>query len=152
MTPIASLNNHLELIGVTARAGPIATDLSCCSTCLDLTLSLLLSYNSLMAKAEHPAKLMDVLSRAQARLTEGRYRDTRHATQRKQERSVTLLEVRQVIEAGWHEKRKDEFKEEWHAWNYAIQGKTIDDRSLRVAVSFDEDDYLLVITAIDLSL
>ncbi len=104
-----------------------------------------------MAKGEgRPAKLENVLSLARARLAEGRYRDTRHATERKRERSVTLLEVRQIIEAGWSEKSKEEFKEEWQAWNYAIRGKTIDGRSLRIAVSFDDDDYLLIITAVDL--
>jgi len=80
----------------------------------------------------------------------GRFRDTRHATERKQERDITILEIRQVVESGYHEKSKDEFKVEWQAWNYAIRGKTIDRRELRVAVSFDEEDVLLIITAIDL--
>ena len=54
------------------------------------------------------------------------------------------------MESGYHEKSKDEFKVEWQAWNYAIRGRTIDRRELRVAVSFDDEDSLLIITAIDL--
>ena len=72
-----------------------------------------------------------------------------HALQRIKEREVTLLEVRQVLRGGYHEKRKDEFKEEHQAWNYSVRGKTVDKRNLRIAVSFDEDD-VLVITVIDL--
>ncbi len=84
------------------------------------------------------------------RMDSGRYRDTRHAGERREERSISLPEVRQVIGSGWHEKSKDEFKAEWDAWNYAVRGKTVDGRELRIAISFDEEDYLLIITAIEL--
>ena len=50
---------------------------------------------------------------------------------------------------GWHERRKDEFQPEYGAWNYAIRGKTIDGRNLRIVVSFERGK-LLVVTAIDL--
>lgn len=99
---------------------------------------------------KRPEKHKGVLRRTQERLIAGRYRDTRHARERKQERSISLPEIRQVIESRWYERSKDEFKAEWNAWNYAIRGKTIDGRELRIAVSFDEEDYLLIITAIDL--
>lgn len=36
------------------------------------------------------------------------------------------------------------------AWNYAIRGRTIDGRSLRIVISFEADGVLLIITAIDL--
>jgi hypothetical protein len=99
---------------------------------------------------KRPEKHKDVLSRTRGRLASGRYRDTRHVNERKNERCISLPEVRQVIESGWHEKSKDEFKTEWQAWNYAIRGKTVDGRALRIAVSFDEEDGLLMITAIEL--
>lgn len=99
---------------------------------------------------KRPKKHEDVLRQTQERLASGLYRDTRHATKRKEERGISLQEIQQVIKAGWHETSKDEFKVEWRAWNYAIRGKTIDRRELRIAVSFDEEDYLLIITAIDL--
>lgn len=99
---------------------------------------------------KRPEKHEDVLSRARERLASGLYRDTRHAAERRDERGISRPEVRQVIESGWHEKGKDEFKTEWQAWNYAIRGKTVDGRALRIAVSFDEEDRLLIITAIEL--
>ena len=80
----------------------------------------------------------------------GTYRDTRHAAQRKEERGITLLEILHVLRRGHHEKGKDEFKPEHNDWNYAIRGRTIDRRELRVAVAFAGPG-LLLITAIDLS-
>lgn len=59
----------------------------------------------------------------------------------------------QVIETGRHENRKDEYKEEYRAWNYAIRGETLDGRALRVAVSFERvsgEDLMVLVTAIDL--
>jgi hypothetical protein len=47
-------------------------------------------------------------------------------------------------------KKKDEFKEDHKLWNYSIRGKTIDGKSLRVALSFDKSN-MLIITVIDLS-
>ena len=55
-----------------------------------------------------------------------------------------------TLETGHHEERKDVFKPEYGAWSYAVRGKTVDDRELRVVISF-EGDVLLLITAIDLS-
>lgn len=78
-----------------------------------------------------------------------RYLDTRHATQRQSERNVTRPEILYALVNGFHEKRKDKFEESYNAWNYSIRGKTIDARSLRIIVSFDEND-MLIITAIDL--
>lgn len=54
-----------------------------------------------------------------------------------------------VLRRGWHEKRKDVFDAHYLAWNYAIRGKTADGRQLRVVVSFENKD-LLIITAIAL--
>jgi len=79
----------------------------------------------------------------------GQYLDTRHASERMAERQLTLPEVLYVLRHGHHEKRKDTFKREHNAWTYAMRGKTVDRRELRVCVSFDERD-MLIITAIDL--
>ncbi len=101
---------------------------------------------------KRPPKHDDVLGLARLRLAEERYRDTRHAAERKEERDIQVTEIWQVIESGFHEERKDQFNEGWRAWNYALRGKTDVGRSLRIAVSFDpEDDCLLIITAIDLN-
>ena len=74
-----------------------------------------------------------------------------HAVVRGVERNITRMEYEYVLLNGFHEKSKDEYKEQYKSWNYAIRGKTIDKRNLRVAVSFDEND-LLIITVIDLDM
>jgi hypothetical protein len=80
----------------------------------------------------------------------GDFIDMVHASERQAKRQVTRPEYVYVLRTGNHEKRKDEFKEEHQAWNYAIRGKTLDGRTLRVPVSFTEEGTLLVITVIDL--
>ena len=64
------------------------------------------------------------------------------------ERSITVMELREILLTGQAESRKDEFKEIEGDWTYAIKGKTIDNRWLRVIVGFDGDT--VVITVIDL--
>lgn len=66
------------------------------------------------------------------------------------ERDITRPEILYVLKNGHHEKRKDKFDEFYKAWNYAVRGKTLDRRELRIVVSFDKDG-MLIITAIDLS-
>lgn len=85
-----------------------------------------------------------------ATIQAGAYLDLDHATVRQQERSITRPEYLHVLETGYHEKQKDEFRVEYKAWTYSIRGRTLDGRELRVPVSFEEDGTLLVITVIDL--
>jgi hypothetical protein len=96
-----------------------------------------------------PDKLVDLLDVVRTCIAEGRYLDTRHAARRGMEREITRPEILYVLKSGFHEKRKDKFDELYQAWNYAIRGKTVDKKNVRVAVSFDENG-LLIITAIDL--
>ncbi len=100
-------------------------------------------------KRQRQAKHENVLELVQQHVEAGTYLDTRHATQRKQERNIALPEMLFVLRGGFHEKRKDKFDELHNAWNYAVRGKTVDNRPLRVIVSFDPDG-MLIITAIDL--
>ena len=102
-------------------------------------------------ESKRPSKVQDVLTLVRSHVEHGTYRDTRHAAQRKQERDITLLEILHVLRRGHHEKRKDEFKPQYGDWNYAIRGKTVDQRELRVVVTFVAPG-MLVITAIDLNL
>jgi hypothetical protein len=95
------------------------------------------------------AKRKDLRHKIRKCLEEGNYRDTRHALQRKQERQITREEVLQVLQNGHHEKRKDKYDWQYGAWNYAVRGKTIDRKDLRIIVSFDESN-MLIITAIEL--
>lgn len=96
-----------------------------------------------------PPKLSNLMAVIKTGLESGRYLDTRHAFDRKMGRQITRPEVIFVLNHGHHEKRKDKFEELFNAWNYAIRGKTMDQRELRVAVSFDENG-MLIITAIEL--
>lgn len=97
---------------------------------------------------EKLGQLMEQISEC---LDAGRYFDTRHASERQSERAITRPEVFYVLRHGYHEKRKDKFEANYQAWNYAVRGKTIDKRELRIIVSFDERN-MLIITAIDLNL
>lgn len=96
-----------------------------------------------------PPKHDDVPALVREHIDAGTYLDTRHASSRKAERQITLPEVLYVLRHGYHEKRKDSFHEEHGAWTYAIRGKTVDRRELRICVSFDPGG-MLVITTIDL--
>ena|SRR5271170_3613991 len=100
-----------------------------------------------MDRAPKISNLMETIRKC---IEEGRYLDTRHATQRRAERNVTRPEYLHALLNGYHEKRKDKFEEAYKAWNYSIRGKTIDARALRVIASFDENN-MLIITAMDLS-
>jgi hypothetical protein len=82
-------------------------------------------------------------------ITSGNYIYTGHAQQRLQEREVTRQEVKQVLKNGFHEKKKDTFDEVYNEWNYAIKGKTLDKKNLRIVLSFDKKN-MLIITVIDL--
>lgn len=101
-----------------------------------------------MKKKKRPPKHTRLMERIREALDVGRYRDVVHAQDRQKERQITRPEYTYVLRKGYHEARKDEFKEEHNVWNYAIRGRTVDQRDLRVVVSFDEDD-LLIITTIE---
>ena len=100
--------------------------------------------------SSRPTKHPDVLKLVKECIENGRYLDTRHATDRQSERSINRLEVIYVLKNGHHEKRKDKFEDRFNVWNYAIRGKTLDKRDLRIVVSFDENVQLLIITAIEI--
>ncbi len=97
-----------------------------------------------------PDKYPDVISLVRKCLLDGRFLDTRHAKERQTERSITRYEIVHVLESGFHEKRKDQFKKEFGTWNYAIRGKTLERKDLRIVVSFDQETSLLIITAIEI--
>ncbi|MBS0648693.1 MAG: DUF4258 domain-containing protein [Verrucomicrobia bacterium] len=99
-----------------------------------------------MARA---TKISNVLQKVRESVSSGRYYDTSHASQRKTERNIALPHVLYVLKNGYHEKKKDEFKSEYNDWTYAIRGKTIDGRDIRIAVAFDEHD-MLIITVIEI--
>ena len=99
---------------------------------------------------QRPEKLQsrELLERVRQVVESGDYLDTRHAEERRSQRGISRLEMESVLTTGRHEKAKDQFQEAYEAWNYAIRGRTIDKRDLRVVVSFEEK--MLVITAIEI--
>lgn len=102
-------------------------------------------------QSTRPEKEPDLLQKIRDAINSRNFRDVIHASMRAVERDITRPEYLYVLKNGRHEKKKDEFKEEHNNWNYAIRGKTLDDRELRVIVSFDENG-MLIITVIDLEL
>jgi len=99
-----------------------------------------------MSKKKRPPKLPQLMERISKALDSGKYRDVVHAQIRQQERQITRPEYTYVLRNGFHEARKDQFMPEYNAWNYAIRGRTVDRRDLRVVVSFDEDGMLIITT------
>lgn len=65
---------------------------------------------------------------------------------------ITRLEIVQAIQRGHHVPSRDRYEDVYGelGWSYAIEGKTIDNRLLRVIVAFDEKTRTLIVTAIDL--
>ena len=98
---------------------------------------------------QHPTKVPNLLEDVHSCLDRGRYLDTRHVTERKLERSITRTEILYVLRTGFHEKKKDKFDEAYNSWNYAIRGKTMDTRELRIIISFGKNN-MLIITAMEL--
>ena len=105
-----------------------------------------------MTRARRPPKADNLLQLVRRCIDEGRYRDTRHATDRKSERSITRLEICHALRAGRHVPRRDRYDELYGelGWSYAIEGKTLDNRHLRIIVAFDEERRTLFVTAVDL--
>jgi len=97
-----------------------------------------------------PDKIQDLLFRIKLCIDHGAYFDTRHAIQRQKERQIGRLDIIYVLKNGYHEKRKDTFDEHYNAWNYAVRGKNIDRREIRVIISFDKN-HMMIITAIELA-
>lgn len=83
-------------------------------------------------------------------LLKGAYVISSHAKLRQGERNFTLGDIKCIIETGFHEKRKDEYKDEYEDWNYAIRGRALDNDQSRICIAFTEDRHFVVITVIRL--
>ena len=103
----------------------------------------------MIGKSKNPAKVLDLLKKIKEAVESGNYFESKHAVDRAIERNIIATEYEYVLKNGFHESKKDVFDNVYKTWNYAIRGKTVDKRELRVVVSFDEND-LLIITVIDL--
>ncbi len=106
-------------------------------------------------RSRRAAKHADVLGLARACIEARRTRDSRHGFDRLKERAISIRDVEEVIATGWREPAKDSYKAEYSAWSYAICGRTLDTRNLRVVVAVERDEFgelISLITGIDLSI
>lgn len=97
-----------------------------------------------------PAKDKNILIKASTSVATGSILYSRHANERMFERRIIKPEIEHVLSHGHHEAKKDQFNEELSSWDYALKGKTVDGRILRVVIAVVEPN-VIVVTAIDLS-
>jgi hypothetical protein len=81
-------------------------------------------------------KIDDVVALVKKLMAEGSYVISDHAFDRGEERCISIGDIRNIISTGYHEKRKDEYKEEFKDWNYSIRGQTLDQELARVCLAF----------------
>ena len=98
---------------------------------------------------KRPDKLKNILDVISSAIGSGNLVYSIHANQRMGQRGIVKPEVEFVLKNGRHEAKKDQFNEGFGSWDYAIRGKTVDGRSLRIIVAFERPN-VLVVTAIDL--
>lgn len=89
-------------------------------------------------------KIEDVITLAKNLMSKGAYVISNHAKLRQGERCFTIGDIKNIINTGYHEKKKDEYKEEHADWNYAIRGKTLDDEQARICIAFDENCFIVI--------
>ena len=106
-------------------------------------------------KTERPHKILNLKQAVADCVNSGRYRFSKHALERQDERRITLPEVRDVLLTGRHDARFDEFEEGYQTWKYRIQGKTSFEgpehrtRELRIVIRFEPEEMMLIITVME---
>lgn len=101
------------------------------------------------SKSNRPDKIDNLLELIKECISSGRYRTCIHLEQREKERKITRREVLYVLKHGFHEKKEDDYEEQYQTWNYAIRGKTVDRRDLRIFISFDKENMMIIITTFE---
>ena len=96
-----------------------------------------------------PPKLAGVAARIREDATAGRFHELPHTQTRKEQRNIRRHDIQHVLKTGRREDRKDSYEDNHKSWNYSITGATVDERKVRVIVSF-ESNYMLIITVIEL--
>jgi hypothetical protein len=91
-----------------------------------------------------PPQLDEIFPKIRDCITNGRYRQSIHAMERKLERNIDLPDILYVLINGYHEKQKTSFDEVFQTWKYAIRGRTLDKNDIRIIIAFDDD--MLIIT------
>lgn len=105
-------------------------------------------------KKTAPQKEADVAGKMKALLGVNKVRYTKHANERMWERNVVRAEVAQALSGGKHIPKQDRFNEATQSWAYSFEGKTHDNRLLRIGISFEQNEgtgeIVLIVTVIDL--
>lgn len=101
-------------------------------------------------KIDRPPKIDRLPDLIKHCIESGRYLSCLHLEQRESERGITRREVLYVLLNGFHEKKEDDFDEVYQKWHYAIRGRTLDARDLRVFISFDEVTKMIIITTYEI--
>lgn len=78
-----------------------------------------------------------------------------HAKKRQIDRSITDIDILDILENRRNRqrkrnKKKDTYTDGYFDWNYCIEGRDLDKDRIRIIVSFNEESDLLVITVIRL--
>ena len=94
-------------------------------------------------------KLQNLMSLIKDAVKSGRYIISNHAYQRLRDRQVSVPQLEHVLSKGFHEEKKDKFDFKYNSWNYSICGFTPERRKVRIIVSFEEMD-LVIVTVINL--
>lgn len=98
---------------------------------------------------KRPPKAKALLQTISSAVAGGLVMYSKHANERMLERGIIKPEVELILTSGHHEAKKDQFNEEFQSWDYAIKGKTVDGRLLRIVVALVEPN-VFVITTIEL--
>ena len=91
-------------------------------------------------KATTAPKEANVAKKMKELLGINKIRFSGHANKRVGERNVIDYEVRQALNSGKHDPSKDRYSANWNNWEYSIEGKTLDERHLRIGISFETTD------------
>ena len=109
-----------------------------------------------------PSKKTDqeLFALIEQKIKERNYLFVRHAKERQTERNISDLDVLNILEGkpGYARKRnksKDSYESNYihdkpQDWKYCIEGKDIDERKIRIILTFT-DDLMPIITVINLS-
>lgn len=95
-------------------------------------------------KKKRSEKLQNLLEVIKVCVIKGNYTFLSHANERRIERGIDLPTILDVLMTGYEEKRKTTFDEKRNNWKNAIRGKTLDEADVRVIVTVENDDMLII--------
>jgi len=79
----------------------------------------------------------------------GHYIILPHARQRSKERKVLPSDIECALKNGRRIKKRDRLDPAFKTWSYAFEGKTIDEKALRVIITIDEILKIVTVVILD---